>query len=397
MNYKAFRKYASAKEAAAPQSRQSNGQQSGAGRVVGAGLLAAGGTRAAKGIGIQALVPGLMDQFDDKSRIDEYNDLIKQNPKVKVESGAIGVDDVKKKLKNNFIGKRLPENVRDQVAEMLAMQQGLGGPQYDPSPEVDKVFMGGVKNPDILAHEIGHARGGVGKKVLQGVIGPGRLAGKALGLGAAGTLLSGIGKDKEKQEERFRLARNVGLAGAVAGQAPTLLEEARATGRAALAAKKGARMKRLKNLMPAYGTYALSAVPALALPGAAEYLRRRAAGQKKTASLSEKVAQIKEATSKDPRLTRAGVSGYNQVKRTPGHPTKSHIVVAKEGDRVKTIRFGQQGVKTNQTAGQREAFKSRHRKNISRGKMSAAYWADKAKWSPKKTKDKDNQKWVKGS
>jgi hypothetical protein len=107
---------------------------------------------------------------------------------------------------------------------------------------------------------------------------------------------------------------------------------------------------------------------------------------------------IKEAAqSKDPRLARAGVSGYNQVKRTPGHPTKSHIVVAKEGDRVKTIRFGQQGVKTNQTAGQREAFKSRHRKNIARGKMSAAYWADKAKWSPKKTKDKDNQKWVKGA
>ena len=103
------------------------------------------------------------------------------------------------------------------------------------------------------------------------------------------------------------------------------------------------------------------------------------------------------AQSKDPRLARAGVSGYNQVKRTPGHPTKSHIVVAKEGDRVKTIRFGQQGVKTNQTAGQREAFKSRHRKNIARGKMSAAYWADKAKWSPKKTKDKDNQKWVKGA
>lgn len=103
------------------------------------------------------------------------------------------------------------------------------------------------------------------------------------------------------------------------------------------------------------------------------------------------------AASKDPRLERAGVSGYNQAKRTPGHPTKSHIVVAKEGDKVKTIRFGQQGVKTNQTAGQREAFKSRHRKNISRGRMSAAYWADKAKWSAKKTKDKDNPKWVKGS
>jgi hypothetical protein len=59
---------------------------------------------------------------------------------------------------------------------------------------------------------------------------------------------------------------------------------------------------------------------------------------------------------KDPRLAKAGVSGYNQPKRTPSHPTKSHVVVAKSGDQVKTIRFGQQGVKTNQTVGQREAF-----------------------------------------
>ena len=104
------------------------------------------------------------------------------------------------------------------------------------------------------------------------------------------------------------------------------------------------------------------------------------------------------ATSKkDPRLARAGVSGYNKPKATPGHPTKSHIVVAKSGGQVKTIRFGQPGVKTNQTAGQREAFKSRHRSNIARGPMSAAYWADKVKWSPSKTAQPKNQKWVKGS
>ena len=98
----------------------------------------------------------------------------------------------------------------------------------------------------------------------------------------------------------------------------------------------------------------------------------------------------------DPRLKRAGVSGYNKTKRTPNHPTKSHIVVAKSGGKVKTIRFGQQGVKTNQTVGQRKAFKSRHRKNIAKGKMSAAYWADKAKWSPSKTKS-PSKKWKKGS
>ena len=99
---------------------------------------------------------------------------------------------------------------------------------------------------------------------------------------------------------------------------------------------------------------------------------------------------------RDPRLKRAGVSGYNKPKRTPSHPKKSHIVVAKEGDKVKTIRFGQQGVKTNQTVGQRKAFKSRHSKNIAKGKMSAAYWADRVKWSPSKTKSKST-KWKKGS
>ena len=101
------------------------------------------------------------------------------------------------------------------------------------------------------------------------------------------------------------------------------------------------------------------------------------------------------AIKKDSRLTRAGVTGYNKPKRTPGHPTKSHIVVAKEGDQIKTIRFGQQGVKTNQTAGQRKAFKSRHSKNIARGKMSAAFWANKVKWSPSKTKS-SSSKWKKG-
>jgi hypothetical protein len=87
-------------------------------------------------------------------------------------------------------------------------------------------------------------------------------------------------------------------------------------------------------------------------------------------------------------LNRIGVSGYNKPKRTPNHPTKSHVVVAKSGDDVKTIRFGQQGVsgspkKDGESASyraRREAFKARHAKNIAKGKMSAAYWADKVKW-----------------
>ena len=95
-------------------------------------------------------------------------------------------------------------------------------------------------------------------------------------------------------------------------------------------------------------------------------------------------------------LARFGLTAFNSPKRTPGHSTKSHIVAAKEGGKVKIIRFGQQGVKTNQTVGQREAFKSRHAKNIAKGKMSAAYWADKVKWSPSKTAS-PSKKWKKGS
>ena len=92
----------------------------------------------------------------------------------------------------------------------------------------------------------------------------------------------------------------------------------------------------------------------------------------------------------DPRLKRAGVTGFNKPKRTPSHPTKSHVVVAKEGDQVKLIRFGEQGAKTagKPKVGESEAmkkkrasFKSRHAKNISKGKMSAAYWSDKTKWN----------------
>jgi hypothetical protein len=82
------------------------------------------------------------------------------------------------------------------------------------------------------------------------------------------------------------------------------------------------------------------------------------------------------------------VTGYNKPKRTPSHPTKSHVVVAKQGEQVKTIRFGQQGIsgspykkgESESDKNRRESFKARHSENIKKGKMSAAYWADKAKW-----------------
>jgi hypothetical protein len=92
---------------------------------------------------------------------------------------------------------------------------------------------------------------------------------------------------------------------------------------------------------------------------------------------------------KDSRLTRAGVSGYNKPKRTPSHPKKSHVVVAKVGTQVKTIRFGEQGAstagkpKSGESArmkAKRKSFKARHASNISKGKMRPAYWADKVKW-----------------
>ena len=91
---------------------------------------------------------------------------------------------------------------------------------------------------------------------------------------------------------------------------------------------------------------------------------------------------------RDSRLARAGVTGYNKPKATPNHPKKSHIVVAKQGDQIRTIRFGQQGVSGSPKkmgesaayAARRKSFQARHASNISKGRMSAAYWANKVKW-----------------
>ena len=90
---------------------------------------------------------------------------------------------------------------------------------------------------------------------------------------------------------------------------------------------------------------------------------------------------------RDPRLKRFCLSGFNKPKRTPNHPTKSHVVLAKEGDKIKLIRYGQQGVsgagknpQTEKDKARRRSFKARHAKNIAKGKMSAAFWANKTKW-----------------
>lgn len=107
-------------------------------------------------------------------------------------------------------------------------------------------------------------------------------------------------------------------------------------------------------------------------------------------SLVDKMKSFKQfLEEKDPRLAKAGVAGFNKPKGTPSHQDKSHIVVAKSGDQVKTIRFGQQGAETagdpkkgesDRMKAKRKSFKARHGKNIAKGKMSAAYWADKVKW-----------------
>ena len=92
---------------------------------------------------------------------------------------------------------------------------------------------------------------------------------------------------------------------------------------------------------------------------------------------------------RDPRLSRYGLKGYNKPKRTPSHPKKSHVVLAKVGSKITLIRFGQQGAKkarkpkkseSARMKAKRKSFKARHRKNIARGKMSPAWWANKVKW-----------------
>jgi hypothetical protein len=115
--------------------------------------------------------------------------------------------------------------------------------------------------------------------------------------------------------------------------------------------------------------------------------RKWAKTQARVQAYKKRIQQANEE--KHPALKRAGVSGFSKPKRTPGHPTKSHIVVVKDGDKVKTIRFGQQGVSTagapkkgesDKQKARRKSFKARHAKNIAKGKTSAAYWADKEKW-----------------
>lgn len=96
---------------------------------------------------------------------------------------------------------------------------------------------------------------------------------------------------------------------------------------------------------------------------------------------------MSHAARKKALLKKHGLKGVNKPKRTPKHPKKSHVVLAQEGHKLKLIRFGQQGVRgagkkpsSAKQKARRKSFKARHAKNIKKGKMSAAYWADKVKW-----------------
>lgn len=110
--------------------------------------------------------------------------------------------------------------------------------------------------------------------------------------------------------------------------------------------------------------------------------------EKKKQEQKEKEQENKISEEKDAALERAGVSGFNKPKRTPNHPSKSHVVVTKVNGKPKTIRFGQQGVsgspkkegESESYKNRRKSFKARHSKNIAKGKSSAAYWANKVKW-----------------
>jgi hypothetical protein len=118
---------------------------------------------------------------------------------------------------------------------------------------------------------------------------------------------------------------------------------------------------------------------------------RKSSGSRRSSSGTKRRTTTKspsKGTKKDSRLARAGVSGYNKPKRTPNHPTKSHVVVAKQGDKVKTIRFGQQGVsgagknpKTAKDKARRKSYYARHNAQDAKpSKLSARYWSHKVKW-----------------
>tara|TARA_R100001163_G_C5066386_1_gene204774 strand:+ start:3625 stop:3960 length:336 start_codon:yes stop_codon:yes gene_type:complete len=103
----------------------------------------------------------------------------------------------------------------------------------------------------------------------------------------------------------------------------------------------------------------------------------------------DRLSQDRKIAAARKLMKRFGLKGFNKPKRTPKHPTKSHVVMAKEGNTVKLIRFGEQGAKTagkpkkgesDKMKKKRASFKARHRKNIAKGKLSAAYWANKVKW-----------------
>jgi hypothetical protein len=229
------------------------------------------------GIGLGTLIemPGGVRELLSKKTPEgeaELKDLLRKT-NVRVVEGVPTFEDAKKTVDAIPIMNRMPSEIKKEQAEGMLINLKNAGPHFNTM--TDTVFLNNVRNPDVLAHELGHATGSFGKFLLQRGQIPGKIVAPFLGLGAL--IQGGRATQAEGQEAEQRLvqARNLGIAGAAAGWAPTLLEEARATGRATMEAAPGLRGKRLKALLPAYGTYLAQALPSATIPLSAEILRRR--------------------------------------------------------------------------------------------------------------------------
>lgn len=237
----------------------------------------------------------------------------KTHPNVRVVTGSPSTAEdilsitspLKLKAKELLMGS--PEKARNKVVEdFLQRKKGLAsvgieaiGPMY--VPKTNTIFLANSNSPAALAHELGHASGGLGKKLLQSS--PLRLGVTGLGIGAALKALSDVkAADKstntKEQAELLRSGRNFATASSAALAGPLLLEEARANMHALKAAPTGSRLALLRKLGPGFSTYAAKRLPAaIALPAALELLRRKAAKNKeKNASLKTKTSSMKSHT-----------------------------------------------------------------------------------------------------
>jgi hypothetical protein len=357
--------------------------------ILGTGVGATAGLGAtAFGVDKGLLTPIIEGQLRDRTRVREFNSL-----RASIESKGVPVlmanpsaDEILEILKrdptvlDNFdIGvEELPE-----LAQVLSDYFKDTTPKYLESPKM--ILTGGAVNPDFLAHEMGHSEGTWGKRILHALSkGLVPSVGTGMRFGSAALMVSAAGRTPEEQERRFEHSRNFGTVGAALQHVPTLLEEGRASGRAVLAAPKGARLRRLAALTPAFGTYAISALPSAGLPLSAELLRRRAIALQRNADAPlEDEEVIKQAEIEYRGRT---FPGYNQPIDSD-RPEKKKMVLAKKGDQVKLIHFGQKGYKHNYSDAAKKNYLTRSAgirgkdgSLTANDKLSANYWARRELW-----------------